>query len=101
MTVKTPHWSRVSRRWLMKGIGGAATLAVPTATILGPARRAYAADKKVTVIKVIRELTGLGLKEAKYLVEGAPSTVKEGVSKADTETMKKKLEDAGAKVEVK
>ena len=61
----------------------------------------YPADKKVTVIKVIREITGLGLKEAKDLVEGAPSTVKEGVSKADTETMKKKLEDAGAKVEVK
>ena len=49
MTVKTPHWGRVSRRSLMKGIAGAATLAVPTATILGPARRAYAADKKVTV----------------------------------------------------
>ena len=61
----------------------------------------YPADKKVTVIKVIREITGLGLKEAKDLVEGAPSTVKEAVSKADSETMKKKLEDAGAKVEVK
>src|SRR5580698_6829244 len=61
----------------------------------------YPADKKVTVIKVVREITGLGLKEAKDLVEGAPSTVKEAVSKADAETMKKKLEDAGAKVEVK
>ncbi|MGH8227843.1 MAG: 50S ribosomal protein L7/L12 [Steroidobacteraceae bacterium] len=61
----------------------------------------YAADKKVSVIKVIRELTGLGLKEAKDLVEGAPSTVKESVSKADSEAMKKKLEDAGAKVEIK
>jgi len=61
----------------------------------------YPADKKVTVIKVIREITGLGLKEAKDLVEGVPSTVKEAVSKADSETMKKKLEDAGAKVEVK
>jgi large subunit ribosomal protein L7/L12 len=61
----------------------------------------YPADKKVTVIKVIRELTGLGLKEAKDLVEGAPSMVKEGVAKADSETMKKKLEDAGAKVEIK
>ncbi|TLY86178.1 MAG: 50S ribosomal protein L7/L12 [Gammaproteobacteria bacterium] len=61
----------------------------------------YPADKKVTVIKVIRELTGLGLKEAKDLVEGAPSTVKEAVSKADSEAMKKKLEDAGAKVEVR
>ncbi|MGQ0835244.1 MAG: 50S ribosomal protein L7/L12 [Gammaproteobacteria bacterium] len=61
----------------------------------------YPAEKKVTVIKVIREITGLGLKEAKDLVEGVPSTVKEAVSKADSETMKKKLEDAGAKVEVK
>src|SRR5438067_1344190 len=61
----------------------------------------YPADKKVTVMKVIRELTGLGLKEAKDLVEGAPSTVKEAVSKADSEVMKKKLEDAGAKVEVR
>jgi large subunit ribosomal protein L7/L12 len=61
----------------------------------------YPADKKVTVIKVIREITGLGLKEAKDLVEGAPSTVKEGISKPDVETIKKKLEDVGAKVEVK
>ena len=61
----------------------------------------YPADKKVGVIKVIRELTGLGLKEAKDLVEGVPSLVKEGVNKADSETMKKKLEDAGAKVEIK
>ena len=56
---------------------------------------------KVGVIKVIREITGLGLKEAKDLVEGVPATVKEGVNKADCETMKKKLEEAGAKVEVK
>jgi large subunit ribosomal protein L7/L12 len=56
---------------------------------------------KVGVIKVIREITGLGLKEAKDLVEGVPSTVKEGVSKADAETIKKKLEDAGAKVAIK
>jgi large subunit ribosomal protein L7/L12 len=61
----------------------------------------YPADKKVTVIKVIREITGLGLKEAKDLVEGVPSTVKEAVNKADSEAFKKKLEDAGAKVEVK
>ncbi len=58
-------------------------------------------EQKVGVIKVIRELTGLGLKEAKDLVEGAPSTVKEDVSKADADAMKKKLEDAGAKVEIK
>jgi large subunit ribosomal protein L7/L12 len=55
----------------------------------------------VTVIKVIREITGLGLKEAKDLVEGVPSVVKEGVAKADVDGMKKKLEEAGAKVEVK
>ena len=61
----------------------------------------YPADKKVTVIKVVRELTGLGLKEAKDLVEGVPATVKEAVSKADSDTMKKKLEEAGAKVEIK
>ncbi len=56
---------------------------------------------KVGVIKVVRELTGLGLKEAKDVVDGAPKTVKEGVSKADAEAAKKKLEDAGAKVEIK
>jgi large subunit ribosomal protein L7/L12 len=61
----------------------------------------YPADKKVGVIKVVRELTGLGLKEAKDLVEGVPGTVKEGANKADSDTMKKKLEDAGAKVEIK
>jgi large subunit ribosomal protein L7/L12 len=57
--------------------------------------------KKVNVIKVVRELTGLGLKEAKDLVEGAPQTVKDGVAKADAEAMKKKLEEGGAKVELK
>jgi large subunit ribosomal protein L7/L12 len=60
-----------------------------------------AGEKKVEVIKVVRELTALGLKEAKAVVDGAPGPVKEGVSKADSEAMKKKLEDAGAKVEVK
>jgi len=94
------------------------TAAAPVAVAAGPAAAAaaapveekteftvtlkeYPADKKVTVIKVIREITGLGLKEAKDLVEGAPSTVKEAVNKADSEAMKKKLEEAGAKVEVK
>jgi large subunit ribosomal protein L7/L12 len=57
--------------------------------------------KKVGVIKVVRELTGLGLKEAKDLVEGAPQTVKDGVAKADAEAMKKKLEEGGGKVELK
>jgi large subunit ribosomal protein L7/L12 len=56
---------------------------------------------KVTVIKVVRALTGLGLKEAKDMVESAPSTIKEGVSKEDSETIKKQLEEAGATVELK
>ncbi|MGM0954114.1 MAG: 50S ribosomal protein L7/L12 [Pseudomonadota bacterium] len=58
-------------------------------------------EKKVNVIKAVRELTGLGLKEAKELVDGAPSPVKEGASKDDAEEAKKKLEDAGASVELK
>ena len=93
------------------------TAAAPVAAAAGPAAAAaapveekteftvtlkeYPADKKVTVIKVIREITGLGLKEAKDLVEGVPSLVKEGVNKADSDAIKKKLEDAGAKVEIK
>ena len=60
-----------------------------------------AGEKKVEVIKVVRAATGLGLKEAKDLVDGAPKAVKEAVSKADAEALKKQLEDAGAKVEVK
>ena len=58
-------------------------------------------EKKVEVIKVVRAATGLGLKEAKDLVDGAPKPVKEGVSKADAEALKKQLEEAGAKVEIK
>lgn len=58
-------------------------------------------QNKVKVIKVVRTITGLGLKEAKDLVEGAPKTVKEGVSKDDTEELKKQLEEAGASVEIK
>jgi large subunit ribosomal protein L7/L12 len=60
-----------------------------------------AGANKINVIKVVREITGLGLKEAKDLVEGAPKDIKEGVSKADAGDMKKKLEEAGAKVELK
>jgi len=60
-----------------------------------------AGEKKVEAIKVVRAATGLGLKEAKDLVDGAPKTVKEGISKADAEALKKQLEDAGAKVEIK
>jgi large subunit ribosomal protein L7/L12 len=60
-----------------------------------------AGANKVSVIKAVREITGLGLKEAKDLVDGAPKAVKEGVSKADADAAKKKLEEAGAKVELK
>lgn len=60
-----------------------------------------AGAQKINVIKVVREVTGLGLKEAKDLVDGAPKPVKEGVSKADADALKKKLEEAGAKVELK
>ncbi len=60
-----------------------------------------AGDKKINVIKEVRAITGLGLKEAKDLVEGAPKTVKEAASKTEAEDLKKKLEDAGAKVELK
>ena len=60
-----------------------------------------AGANKVSVIKAVREITGLGLKEAKDLVDGAPKPVKEGVNKADAEAAKKKLEEAGAKVEIK
>jgi large subunit ribosomal protein L7/L12 len=62
---------------------------------------AAAGDKKVNVIKVVRAITGLGLKEAKAMVDGAPSTVKEAASKADAEDAKKQLEEAGATVELK
>ena len=88
---------------MMAGGGGGAAAAAPVEeqTEFSVTLKEYPADKKVTVIKVVRELTGLGLKEAKDLVEGAPALVKDSVSKADSETMKKKLEEAGAKVEVK
>ncbi|MFD1696802.1 50S ribosomal protein L7/L12 [Roseibium aestuarii] len=62
---------------------------------------ADAGDKKINVIKEVRAITGLGLKEAKELVEGAPKVVKEQVSKAEAEDLKKKLEEAGAKIELK
>jgi large subunit ribosomal protein L7/L12 len=62
---------------------------------------AAAGENKVNTIKAVREVTGLGLKEAKDLVDGAPKPIKEGISKADAEAIKKKMEDAGAKVEVK
>ena len=81
--------------------GGAAAAPAEEKTEFTVILKEYPADKKVGVIKVVRELTGLGLKEAKDLVEGVPGTLKEGVNKADSESMKKKLEEAGAKVEIK
>jgi large subunit ribosomal protein L7/L12 len=86
-----------------------AMMAAPAAAAAAPAEEqteftvvlASAGDKKINVIKEIRTITGLGLKEAKDLVEGAPKVVKEGVSKEDAAKMKKVLEEAGAKVELK
>lgn len=88
----------------------AVAVAAPAAGAAAPAAEekteftvvlAEAGANKVNVIKAVRELTGLGLKEAKDLVDGAPKPVKEGVNKADADAMKKKLEDAGAKVDLK
>jgi large subunit ribosomal protein L7/L12 len=91
----------------------AAAMAAPAAGGAGPAAAAVeekteftvqlleAGANKVSVIKAVREITGLGLKEAKDLVDGAPKAVKEGMNKADADAAKKKLEDAGAKVELK
>ena len=92
------------------GVSAAALAAAPAAAGDAPAAEdkddfnvvlTGAGDKKVAVIKAVREITGLGLKEAKDLVEGAPQTVKEGVAKAEAEELKKKLEEAGASVELK
>ncbi|HOW28953.1 MAG TPA: 50S ribosomal protein L7/L12 [Elusimicrobiota bacterium] len=88
---------------------GAVAMAAPGAAAAGPAEEktdfsvvlVSAGDKKIQVIKVVRELTGLGLKEAKDLVEGAPKPVKEGLPKAQAEEMKKKLVESGAAVEIK
>ena len=93
------------------GVSAAAPVAVAAAA--GPAAAvaeektefdvilAETGEKKIQVIKVVRELTGLGLKEAKDLVDGAPKVVKEAVAKAEAESVKKKLEEQGAKVEIK
>jgi large subunit ribosomal protein L7/L12 len=86
-------------------VAGAAAASGPTAVVEEKTEfnviLAEAGEKKIQVIKVVRELTGLGLKEAKDLVDGAPKPVKEGVAKAEAETIKKKLEEQGAKVEIK
>jgi large subunit ribosomal protein L7/L12 len=88
----------------------AVAVAAPAAAAAAPAAEekteftvvlAAAGEKKVEVIKVVRAVTGLGLKEAKDLVDGAPKPVKEGINKADADALKKQLEDAGAKVELK
>jgi len=95
------------------GVSAAAAVAVAGPAAAGPAAAAAeekteftvilaaAGENKVNTIKAVREVTSLGLKEAKDLVDGAPKPVKEGTSKADAEAIKKKLEDAGAKVEIK
>ncbi len=97
------------------GVSAAAPVAVaagPAAAAVGPAAEVEektefdvilvsAGDKKIPVLKVVRELTGLGLKEAKELVEGAPKPVKEAVKKEEAESVKAKLEEAGATVEIK
>ncbi len=78
----------------------AATAAVEEKTEFDVVLKSFGANK-VNVIKVVREVTGLGLKEAKDMVEAAPATVKEGIAKADADVLKKKLEEAGATVEIK
>ena len=83
------------------GAAGAAAAPAEEQTEFTVTLKEYPADKKVTVIKVVREITGLGLKEAKDLVEGAPKPVKESVGKDEVAKIKKMLEDAGASVEVK
>ncbi len=82
------------------GAGGGAAAAVEEKTEFN-VMLLEAGANKVSVIKAVRELTGLGLKEAKDLVDGAPKAVKEGIAKADAEAAKKKLEEAGAKAELK
>ena len=84
----------------MPGAGGAAAAAVEEKTEFDVVLMA-AGDKKINVIKVVRELTGLGLKEAKDLVDGAPKPVKEKVSKEEAQSVKQKLEETGASVEIK
>merc|ERR1712093_86055 len=97
---------QLEEKW---GVTAAAPAAAPAAAAAAPSEEkteftiflASAGDKKINVIKEVRAITGLGLKEAKDLVEGAPKEVKKGVPKKDAEEAKKKLEAAGAKVELK
>ncbi len=83
------------------GAVGAGAAAAEEKTAFDVILTTFPADKKIQVIKVVRELTSLGLKEAKDLVEAVPKAVKAGVAKEESETMKKKLEEVGAKVEIK
>jgi ribosomal protein L7/L12 len=85
----------------MAAPGGGAAQATEEKTSFDVILSSAAAEKKIQVIKVVRELTSLGLKEAKDLVEGAPKPVKTGVTKDEADSMKKKLEEAGAKIEIK
>jgi large subunit ribosomal protein L7/L12 len=100
----------LEEKWGVSAAAPVAVAAAPGAAAGAPAAEAKdeftvvlaaAGDKKINVIKVVREITGLGLKEAKDLVEGAPKPVKDGVPKADAEKLKAKLEAEGAKVELK
>ena len=83
------------------GAGGGAAEAAAEKTEFDVVLESFPADAKIGIIKVVRAATGLGLKEAKDLVESAPAKVKEGISKADAEKLKKELEEAKAKVDVK
>lgn len=99
----------LEEKWGVSAAAPVAVAAAPGAAAAAPAEAkdefsvvlAAAGDKKINVIKAVREITGLGLKEAKDLVEAAPKAVKEGVPKADAEKLKAKLEAEGAKVELK
>ena len=99
----------LEEKWGVSAAAPVAVAAAPGAAAAAPAEEkteftvvlASAGDKKIEVIKEVRAITGLGLKEAKDLVEGAPKTVKDGVSKDDAAKLKKQLEGAGATVEVK
>jgi large subunit ribosomal protein L7/L12 len=101
---------QLEEKWGVKAapamVAGPAAAAAPVAAAIEQTEftvvlSAFAADKKIGVIKIVRELTGLGLKEAKDLVEAAPKPIKEGVAKAEAEEMKKKLVEAGGTVELK
>jgi large subunit ribosomal protein L7/L12 len=85
----------------MAGGAGAAAAAVEEKTDFTVTLASFPADKKINIIKVVREVTNLGLKEAKDLVEAAPKPIKEGIPKDEAESIRKKFEEAGAKVEIK